>query len=815
MNAVADLFISKTNGVASVNAGSTTNVYTITVTNSGPSSVTGAILSDPAVAGLSKTAVVCSGTPGQCVTAPTIAQLQSGAFALPTIGNGQAYEILVTTTVTATTGAVANAASVSTPASTLNSGVSCVSGGGITRSFAAPTCTSTDTDSVNAVVDLFVGKSDGVASVNAGGSTVYSITVSNNGPSDVTAATVVDTAPAGLTLGNWTCAVTTAGVGSVTTACGAASGTGNINTTVTLRNGGVITYTVNATVAANATGSIANAAAVAPPGGTTNSGLSCSSGGGITRSYAAPTCTSTDTNTVNLIADLAVTKTDGVATVNAGGTTTYTVTLTNNGPSAANNTTISDPAVAGLSKTVLGACTVGGGATCPTAGAGVGQLSIANLEAGSVVVPNLPNGGSISFTISASVTANSGTVANTFSATPPMGTTDPTPANASATDTDTVITPDLTLTKASASTFVVGGQASFTLTASNALGTAPTVGNIVVTDTLPSSLTYVPAGSGGAGWVCSNVAQTVTCTSAAVLAAGAAATPITINVSIGSTAVPSVTNTASVSGGGELAVNTGNNSATLMVPVSGAVTNTFLTDGAQTGLPGTSLLYTHVFTSGSAGNVSFTSTNTPNPVVAGWGVQIYRDTNCNGMLDGSEGGTEITGAAIAVAAAGQVCIIVKSNIPLTAPYNAVNVIAVTANFVPTVGASVSYVRQDVTTVGAAGGAGLVLSKSVRNVTQGGVAGTNNSAKPGDVLEYVVTYMNNAASPVTTIVISDNTPAFTNFANASCGAPLPTAITACNVTTQPSVGGAGNIQWTLTGSLNSTQTGNVIFRVVVQ
>ena len=185
------------------------------------------------------------------------------------------------------------------------------------------------------------------------------------------------------------------------------------------------------------------------------------------------------------------------------------------------------------------------------------------------------------------------------------------------------------------------------------------------------------------------------------------------------------------------------------------------------------------------------------------------------MLEGSEGGTEITGAAIAVAAAGQVCIIVKSNIPLTAPYNAVDVIAVTANFVPTVGATVSYVRQDVTTVGAAGGAGLVLSKSVRNVTQGGVAGTNNSAKPGDVLEYVVTYMNNAASPVTTIVISDNTPAFTNFANASCGAPLPTAITACNVTTQPSVGGAGNIQWTLTGSLNSTQTGNVIFRVVVQ
>jgi hypothetical protein len=69
--------------------------------------------------------------------------------------------------------------------------------------------------------------------------------------------------------------------------------------------------------------------------------------------------------------------------------------------------------------------------------------------------------------------------------------------------------------------------------------------------------------------------------------------------------------------------------------------------------------------------------------------------------------------------------------------------------------------------------------------------------------------------VNSIVISDNTPAFTNFTAASCGAPLPAAISACAVTTQPSVGGAGNIQWTLTGALNPAQSGSVIFRVTVQ
>ena len=113
---MADLFINKSNGAASVNAGITTNVYTITVTNSGPSSVTGAILADASVAGLSKTAVACSGTPGQCVTPPTIAQLEGGAFTLPAIASGQTYQITVTTTVTATSGAVMTPASAASAA---------------------------------------------------------------------------------------------------------------------------------------------------------------------------------------------------------------------------------------------------------------------------------------------------------------------------------------------------------------------------------------------------------------------------------------------------------------------------------------------------------------------------------------------------------------------------------------------------------------------------------------------------------------------------------------------------------------------------
>lgn len=96
----ADLSITKTNGVTSVVSGGTT-IYTIRVTNNtGADTVTGAIFTDPAVTGLTKTAIACSATPGQCTagTTPTIAQLQSG-YALPALAAGQFYEIRVTCTV--------------------------------------------------------------------------------------------------------------------------------------------------------------------------------------------------------------------------------------------------------------------------------------------------------------------------------------------------------------------------------------------------------------------------------------------------------------------------------------------------------------------------------------------------------------------------------------------------------------------------------------------------------------------------------------------------------------------------------------------
>jgi uncharacterized repeat protein (TIGR01451 family) len=242
--------------------------------------------------------------------------------------------------------------------------------------------------------------------------------------------------------------------------------------------------------------------------------------------------------------------------------------------------------------------------------------------------------------------------------------------------------------------------------------------------------------------------------------------------------------------------------------VVAAANNAFAPDNAQTAMPGTTVYYGHVFNAGSAGSVSFSLSTVTTPATAGWTQQVYRDTDCNGVLSPAEAAAVLSGA-VATNAGDTVCIIVRDNVPATAAYNATNAITVTATFT----GGLVYTRTDLTTVGAAGGAGLTLAKSVRNLTLGTAAGTSNTARPNDVLEYTITYTNTSAGALSSIVITDATPSFTTYLAASCGA-LPANISSCNVTTSPAVGAAGSVVWTLGGSLLSSGTGTVAYTVRV-
>lgn len=109
--------------------------------------------------------------------------------------------------------------------------------------------------------DLVVTKTDGRTLYGPGTRTVYTVTVTNNGPSAVTGATVSDPLPSGITTSSWTCSTTAGG------SCGATSGTGAISSTVDLPVLGVATYVVTMSIPAGRTGELVNTFTAATPAG--------------------------------------------------------------------------------------------------------------------------------------------------------------------------------------------------------------------------------------------------------------------------------------------------------------------------------------------------------------------------------------------------------------------------------------------------------------------------------------------------------------------------------------------------------------------
>lgn len=99
---------------------------------------------------------------------------------------------------------------------------------------------------------------------------------------------------------------------------------------------------------------------------------------------------------------LSVAKDNGVTSLTSGGTTSYTLTVVNSGPSAADGLVITDPTVTGLSCTSVSCTAVIGGAVCPTSG----STTIAYLQGAGITVPTLPGNSTATFTLNCNVTAS-------------------------------------------------------------------------------------------------------------------------------------------------------------------------------------------------------------------------------------------------------------------------------------------------------------------------------------------------------------------------------------------------------------------------
>jgi len=498
----ADLAITKVASADPAIAGQNLT-WTLTVSNAGPiaSDATNVSVTDLLPAGVT----LVSATPSQGSCNTTV------VCVLGTIASGSSATITLVVQISPSfTDSLSNTASVTSSTTDPDPGDNTV----------------TETVAVNAQADLSIAKTDNPDPVVAGQSLTWTLAVSNAGPSTATNVLVTDALPDGVTLASATPSQGSCG-GGVSCSLG------------TLNPGSSATITLNVTTSSGLTGTLANTASV-----TSN-----------TLDLNAANNNDTENTTVNVQANLSISKADSADPVAPDDTLVWTLAVSNAGPSDAGSVTVSDPLPANV--TFVSAVSTQGSCDATV------SCSLGTLVAGSTA------------TVTITVTINSGftgTLSNT--ATVSSSSPDPNSANNSDTETTSVVQQaDLRITKTALNLTTADGlnfegdTIRYTLTLTN-LG-PNTANSITVNDLLPSAMTFVSATPSQGTYSSSSGIWSV-----GTLANGANATLVltgTINATGGTLFGQTINNVATISGSSLSDPNPSNNSATAPLPVSGMV----------------------------------------------------------------------------------------------------------------------------------------------------------------------------------------------------------------------------------------------------
>jgi uncharacterized repeat protein (TIGR01451 family) len=517
----ADLEITKSDPFTTVTTGQVTN-YTITVKNNGPYPANYSVIRDPEVVGLQKLSVTCS-APGGPPSAVCPAVLTTATFESPGVqvitfppGTTLVFSLNALVTATTATGAVSNVAIVTPAADTQDltpsnnratdtniisvSTTNVITGAqicpvGTTESLtnrvingdfasASPFSSSATVAAINSLgaanaVSLQTGQRayTPVANVNVlqnpfSGDALRSVPGSNswllsNGKNGAANYDIWSQTIGGLTVGRTyeflyyasnTASGSAAGVvpnvqaflnGAAMTGAGStptfAVPTSNNEAGVDnwyLRQGSFVAAATTVTV------SIRNINA-------TNSGAAEQ---GDLLALAQPTL-----RECVPAADVRITKTNGVSSLNSGQLITYTVVISNTSTVAANTSTFTDPAVPNFIKSSV-ACVASAGSTCPTPAG-----TILALEGAGLTIPLVGINSTVTFTIGGTVTGAPGTTVTNIATVVGVGYTDANTTNNQAQDSDPVSgNVNLSITKTNTVTALVAGTTtSYIITLTN------------------------------------------------------------------------------------------------------------------------------------------------------------------------------------------------------------------------------------------------------------------------------------------------------------------------------------------------------------
>ena len=437
------------------------------------------------------------------------------------------------------------------------------------------------------ISDLAITKVDTPDPVTAGNNLTYTITVTNNGPDAAADASWSDVLPLGTTFVSLS---SVAGWTNTTPAVGAGGTVSSSNPSFAVGSA-VFTLVVNVDPSVAGGTVLMNTATVTS---TTSDGMPGNESG-------------TASTTVAASADLSVTKVDTPDPVTAGNDITYTITVTNAGPSDAASVVLSDTLPVGATYVSHSAP---GGWLCTNPSPGSGgtvSCSIATLPPGSAV---------FTLVVAVGTGVTNGTVITNM-ATASSATSDPNPGNETGTAMTTVqASADLMVTKSDSPDPVAAGQnLTYTINFTNN-GPNPAT-SVVMTDAVPGNTTFVSTTT-PAGWTRTDATAvggigTLTFTKATVASGETAVFTIVVNVNLNTADNTILSNSATATSptpDGNSGNNTGATTTTVLAQADLAVTKT---DSPDPVCVNGNITYTINFTNNGAGSGIDTMVTDPVP----------------------------------------------------------------------------------------------------------------------------------------------------------------------------------------------------------
>jgi uncharacterized repeat protein (TIGR01451 family) len=377
--------------------------FQLVATNAGPATVSNTAISDPVPSqftGLSIVSAVGSSGVVGCTTANITLTGSTLGGTLTTVPSAGTCTIVVQATATTFGTAIANTATISVPS-------------GITDS--TPANNSSTVNTTIATPNLSIVKAANtsgaiVTSWNVGQSSAsYALTIGNSGSNSVGTVSVSDTLPTGITP-NWIGTLNYTDGAAHVWACSASGQTVTCTTGSVLANATTAQIVLPVNVTASTSTSATNQASIGGGGDPFNGGSQLPPNACTDAATAPNHCTSVTTAIVPIV-NLSITKNDGLSNYVPGGTSTYTLTISNTGPSAANGAALSDVLPKGMTLSAAWTCSPGaqchgctlsaGVCTGGTAGTGNGTVDIL-----SGVTVDVPASSSVTITVPVQFSSN-------------------------------------------------------------------------------------------------------------------------------------------------------------------------------------------------------------------------------------------------------------------------------------------------------------------------------------------------------------------------------------------------------------------------